>query len=45
MFAYYYFAVLNKSRDLGIALNLQALAAQGAGKDIKEAVDKLMKDG
>lgn len=42
--AYFSFAVCNKNRDLGIELNLHAVAAQGEGKTIKEAVNKLMKD-
>jgi hypothetical protein len=42
--AYFHFAVRNKHRELGINLNLHAVAAQGEGKAINEAVNKLMKD-
>jgi hypothetical protein len=42
--AYLYFATINKRHDLGIFLNLHAIAAQGDGKDIKSAGDKLMAD-
>jgi hypothetical protein len=42
--AYYSFAVRNMNREFGIELNLHAMASQGAGKEIREAVDKLMRD-
>jgi hypothetical protein len=45
VFAYCHFAMRNKNRELGLALNVNAIAAQGAGKDIKETVERLLKYG
>jgi hypothetical protein len=42
--AYFHFAVRNKHRELGINLNMYAIAAQAEGKAINEAVNKLMKE-
>jgi hypothetical protein len=44
IFAYRDFAIRNKERDLGLSLNMNAIASQGAGKDIKETVERLLKD-
>ena len=41
--AYLQYAETDKRHDLGLKLNLQALATQGAEKSIKEASDRLLK--
>jgi hypothetical protein len=42
--AYFQFATADKRHEFGMAFNLQAIAAQGDGKMIKDASEKLLRD-